>query len=82
MIQTKITEPDKVPNVADGDSGPRVNFVWQVDLQIDDVGEDPRVGDQIEYLEGRYSGQTWRVSDVPIDGLDPPVFTVEVTRQL
>lgn len=79
-VATRIMEPMKVPNVPDGEAGPRINFVWECYMLVDDVGENINAGDQIVFSSGKYTGQKWVVSDVSVDALDYPEIRAEVVR--
>ena len=78
-IQTYVLEPQTVPNVPDGEGGPRVNFVRQCSLLVADIGTNPQINDTIEFLEGPEAGKTWTVSDVPTAQADPAWMDVEVS---
>lgn len=80
-VVTWIPEPELVPAELRQYDVPRPDFVWQVTLLVADLGEDIQTGDQFTYSSGHYSGQTWMVVDVPLDGVQPPTIRAVVKKQ-
>lgn len=77
-VQCQVLEPVRVQPESYQSDRARIDWVYSVTFMIEDVGIAVTVADEIDFQEGVYSGQTWKVTDIPQDAIVPPTISVMV----